>query len=72
MIEATWDSRSGQMVFLALDWAKAFDSVSPEGLLQALRQFGVPTQFSECVRAIYTNRSFRVREAGAVSESWTQ
>ena len=29
MLEATWQTKGGKLMFLALDWAKAFDSVSP-------------------------------------------
>eukprot|EP00959_Pyramimonas_sp_CCMP1952_P125062 2614425-Pyramimonas_sp.AAC.1 len=47
LIEETWSSRSGKLVLLALDWAKAFDSVSPTALAQALVRFGTPGHFAE-------------------------
>ncbi len=33
---------SGKEFVMALDWAKAFDSINPESMLAALRQFGLP------------------------------
>ena len=72
LIENAWEARSGKLVMLALDWAKAFDSVSPDSLVQALVRFGATQEFAEAVRAIYSDRSFRVRDAGATSASRPQ
>ena len=47
LIEDTWDSESGKLIFLALDWAKAFDSVSPDGLVQALIRFGAEVRIGD-------------------------
>eukprot|EP00959_Pyramimonas_sp_CCMP1952_P362385 7589633-Pyramimonas_sp.AAC.1 len=46
LIEDTWVSEAGKLILLALDWAKAFDSVSPDGLVQALVRFGAPEKFA--------------------------
>ena len=56
---------------LALDWAKAFDSVSPKALATALVRFGIPGDFVDMVRAIYSQRRFVVRDAGRTSK-WHQ
>ena len=72
LLEKTWANKSGQLLFLALDWAKAFDSVSPEALLTALKRFGVPDQFAAVVRAIYTDSCFAARDAGQTSSQHTQ
>ena len=32
--ERAWATNNGKIIFLALDWAKAFDSVSPEALAE--------------------------------------
>ena len=50
-----------------MDWAKAFDSVAPGALLQALGRFGLPRPMLAAIEAIYSNRRFSVREAGATS-----
>lgn len=57
---------------VALDWAKAFDSIDPQGLLRALNRFGVPDNFVKVVSAIYTGRQFRVRECGQTSSYCNQ
>ena len=59
-------------MWLALDWAKAFDSIRPEALLTALRRFGVPEPFSQMVPNIYQNRTFLVQDAGARSRLHSQ
>ena len=64
--------RGGSAHLLALDWAKAFDSISPESLVTALRRFGVPQQFLDVVRSIYTDRTFFVVECGVRSGNASQ
>ena len=56
--------RKKKNIFLVLDWAKAFDSISPDGLIVALRRFGIPDRFCATIRAIYSGRKFVVRDAG--------
>ena len=48
-------------LLLALDWAKAFDSIAPDRVLHSLRRFGIPEHVVGIVGAIYTDRSFFVR-----------
>eukprot|EP00959_Pyramimonas_sp_CCMP1952_P191864 4011834-Pyramimonas_sp.AAC.1 len=72
LIENVLDTQNGRLILLALDWAKAFDSVSPERLVQALVRFGAPAQFAAAVKSVYTNRRFSVREAGNTSETRAQ
>jgi len=72
LLEDTWAKNGGQLVLLALDWAKAFDSVSPDSLLTALDRFGVPAKFAAVVKAIYTDRTFNVRDADRFSEKQVQ
>jgi len=55
------------VVVLALDWAKAFDSISPDGLLDSLRRFGLPDHFVEMIGEIYSHRQFFVSECGQAS-----
>ena len=58
--------------FLALDWAEAFDSISVEGLLLALKRFGLPASYVDMVRGIYTDRTFSMRESSSTSSSHPQ
>jgi len=67
MIEAAWDAADGKLMLLALDWAKAFDSVSPAALSNALRRFGLPVHFVSMVEKIYEDRKFFVSECGTSS-----
>ena len=67
-LERTCAAKDGSLVFLPLDWAKAFDSISPDGLIVALRHFGIPDGFCAIIRAIYSGRRFVVRDAGHTSE----
>ena len=66
LMDDVWAQKDGSLVFLALDWAKAFDSVSPSALLTALGRFGVPAEFVDAVGAIYSVCCFAVNDPGAV------
>ena len=72
LIERAWEKKHGQLVSLALDWAKAFDSISPDSLSKALGRFGVPPRMLRVIRAIYSNRIFQVRDAGSTSTAYQQ
>ena len=72
MLENVWAAKDGQMIMLALDWAKAFDSISPEALLAALRRFGLPGQVLEMIGAIYSDRNFFVKDAESCSSKHPQ
>ena len=60
--------RDGKAVFLALDWARAFDSISPDALVRALKRFGIPDDFVSMIQAIYSDRRFCVNECGKKSQ----
>ena len=66
-VENAWARKDGNLLLLALDWAKAFDSISPAGLVNAMSRFGIPFQFCSVVRGIYNGRHFMVRDGGATS-----
>ena len=54
---------------VALDWAKAFDSISPDRLLLSLRRFDIPEHMVVVIGAIYTDRKFFVR-LGVNDSQW--
>ena len=66
-VDRAWAHKSGRIHLLALDWKKAFDSINSEGLLLALRRFGLPDHFLKIIRAIYTDRNFHVADSGITS-----
>ena len=49
---------------MALDWAKAFDSIDPNSLLHALKRFGLPDKLMQAIAAIYSDRKFFVQDGG--------
>ena len=72
VIEDAWGCRDGSAPLLALDWAKAFDSVSLDSLIEALRRFRIPADFQRMVVSIYSDQQFFVKEGGGVSEMHEQ
>ena len=72
LLSKPWATRDGQLVCLALDWAKAFDSVDPAALVVALQRFGIPNNICRIVQAIYANPKFQVRDSGTVSSGKDQ
>ena len=71
-IEQAWASRGGRTFLLALDWRKAFDSISPARLMHALKRFGLNESMLNAVAEIYTDRSFHVRDEGNISSERPQ
>ena len=57
---------------VALDWAKAFDSIDPVGLSRAVTRFGITASFVSMIEDIYSHRTFRVRDCGQSSGSHEQ
>ena len=52
--------RITKLALLALDWAKAFNSMMPGPMLAALECFGLPADFLAMINAIYDSRTFFV------------
>ena len=48
-MEEIWGTRDGKGMFLALDWAKAFNSISPDAMALASKRFGCPTKIVEII-----------------------
>ena len=71
-VERAWGEKGGQLHLLALDWRKAFDSIDPAAMFNALRRFGLPARFLRVVEAIYTNREFFVNDSGQTSQKRRQ
>ena len=46
-IDKAHATKDDKLVLLALDWAKAFDSIMPGLMLDAFRRFSLPDQFLE-------------------------
>ena len=50
------------LVAVLLDWAKAFDRIKHDALLQALRRFGIPGRMVDIIAGIYRERSFILQD----------
>ena len=59
-LDSVWNAKDEKARLLALDWAKAFDSIAPESLLSALARFGLLAHFVEVIHEIYAKREFFV------------
>jgi hypothetical protein len=68
VIEEIWGMRDGKGVFLALDWAKVFDSISPDAMARALIRFGCPPKVVAIISEIYKRRTFVVHDNGCCSD----
>ena len=51
-----------------MDWSKAFDTISPDGLADALRRFGVPDKFVRIIGSVYSGRQFLVSDFDSQSD----
>ena len=71
-IDKAFAEKNGRLVLLALDWAKAFDSIMPEPMFAALSRFDLPSDFINMVRNIYSSRSFLVHELSVSSSTKSQ
>ena len=56
-------SRGGSLSVVLLDWEKAFDKLSPAGLIKALKLFGIPTDMVATIQGIYLERNFVVEDS---------
>ena len=72
LIELAWETQDGKPICLALDWAKAFDTVAPSSLCKALVRFGVPVQMCNVIGVVYSNRQFRVGDEERLSSERQQ
>ena len=64
--------KHGSLILLALDWRRAFDSISPTGLIAALVRFGLPSAMVDAISDIYRDRVFTVADCGKTSEHMPQ
>ncbi len=69
IIGKAWMLKSGGTIMMALDWAKAFDSISPAELRVCLQRFSMPVKFLNIISAIYAERRFTVRDTGRESST---
>ena len=66
-IELACAQRYGKVSLIALDWAKAFDSIHIESLRDAMRRMGIPAEYCDVVLSLMRERKFYVDELGSKS-----
>ena len=71
-IETALAQRGGSSKLLALDWAKAFDSVRVDCLLDALRRFGIPAGMRRMIEHFLRRRRFHVKDSHLYSDTRPQ
>ena len=64
--------RDGKIKLLALDWAKAFDSVRVDCLLDALRRFGIPLHMRNVIAPFLHQTRFYVKDYDTCSDTRPQ
>jgi hypothetical protein len=67
-IEQACAWRGPGSLFLVIDWKKAFDSSSLEGLVQASRRYGIPEALLDMIRARCADQKFVVSDSGSTSD----
>ena len=71
-IENAHAKKDGKLCLLALDWAKAFDSIMSHTMIHALKRFGLPNDFLHMIEVIYSSRSFSVHDTNMDSTTKSQ
>ena len=72
MIDAAHLSKSDGLLFVLLDWAKAFDRVRIDSMMKALARFGLPAGMVEMVQGIYASRRFFIHDHAGASSTYDQ
>ena len=70
-IQDMYEAKGSEPYILLLDWEKAFDKVSTDGLDDALRRMGVSQHYREVVADIYRHPQFCVETHGCRSQQAT-
>ena len=68
-LDEVFAKRSGRLVLLDLDWAKASDSIMPEPMFTALKCFSLPDAFIYMLKGIYTSHMFYIQDASGSFDS---
>ena len=72
IINAACDAKHEKLMMVFLDWAKAFDRIKPDTMLQALSRFGLSPKFVNMIRGIYDSRQFYIHDHTGTSSIHSQ
>ncbi|MDA8583201.1 reverse transcriptase family protein [bacterium] len=62
------ESSGEGLIFVFLDWEKAFDKINHHRLIEALERLNIPTKVINVIKALYSQPSFRVSKDNEHSE----
>ena len=62
IVDAACDATQDKLMMVFLDWAKAFDRIKPDIMLQALTRFGLPLKVVNMIRGIYDSRQLFIAD----------
>ena len=65
------EQTTNKLIMVLLDWEKAFDKVTREGLFNAMRRMNIHPKLIQLVQSIYRKTEFAVEVEGVASE-WTE
>ena len=63
LFDAATAAGGAGVIALLLDWAKAFDRLKVDTMLQALKRFGIPDQLLQLIGSIYRARYFVLKDS---------
>jgi hypothetical protein len=66
------ESTTGRLILVLLDWEKAFDKLTREGMFSALQRSGLPPKLLSLLRALYAHPLFYVEIDSAASATYEQ
>ena len=62
------ESSTNKILMVLLDWEKAFDKLTRQGLFSALERANLPPKMTQIIQAIYSNPEFQVEIEGVPSQ----
>ena len=64
MFDAAYETTSPGLITILLDWAKAFDRLKTDTMIDSLRRFGISPNLLHMITCIYEVRNFQMADCG--------
>ena len=72
LFDAAYSVKDPGLMAVMLDWAKAFDRLKTDVMVESLLRFGIPTPMVNMISSIYKIREFQVSDLSGTSASRIQ